>query len=62
MVAEIWVIVAAAVLLDDFAGGARLLGVGTGGVLAWFRAPLLVVIIAAAAVTAVVRALTGGAT
>jgi Branched-chain amino acid transport protein (AzlD) len=44
-----------------FAGWARVLGVGTAGVLAWFRAPLLVVIIAAAAVTALARAMFGPA-
>ena len=40
-----------------FAGLARPAGVLAGGVLAWRRAPFLVVVIAAAAVTAVARLL-----
>jgi branched-subunit amino acid transport protein len=40
-----------------FAGLARPAGVLVGGVLAWRRAPFLVVVIAAAAVTAVARLL-----
>jgi branched-subunit amino acid transport protein len=39
-----------------FAGWARPAGVVVGGVLAWRRAPFVVVVIAAAAVTAALRA------
>ena len=54
-------VMATTTLLQDhgFGGWARVLGVGTAGALAWFRAPLLVVIIAAAAVTASARAVFG---
>ncbi|GAA4847877.1 AzlD domain-containing protein [Saccharopolyspora rosea] len=38
-----------------FAGWARLAGVAVGGVLAWRRAPFVVVVVAAAAVTALLR-------
>jgi branched-subunit amino acid transport protein len=45
-------------LLDghDLAGVARPAGVVVGGVLAWRRAPFVVVVVAAAAVTALLRA------
>jgi branched-subunit amino acid transport protein len=39
----------------EFAGFARFAGVAVGGVLAWRRAPFVVVVPAAAAVTAVIR-------
>lgn len=54
-------VMATTALLQDqgFAGWARVLGVGAAGVLAWFRAPMLVVIIAAAVVTALARATFG---
>ncbi|MBN4927123.1 AzlD domain-containing protein [Hoyosella rhizosphaerae] len=42
---------------SGFAGWARFAGVVVGGILAWFRAPLLVVIVAAASVTAILRGL-----
>ncbi|AIJ25135.1 AzlD domain-containing protein [Amycolatopsis methanolica] len=38
-----------------FAGFARPIGVAVGGVLAWRKAPFLVVVVAAAAVTALLR-------
>ncbi|MER6072300.1 AzlD domain-containing protein [Streptomyces sp. NPDC001817] len=38
-----------------FAGFARSAGVLVGGVLAWFRAPFVVVVVGAAAVTALLR-------
>lgn len=38
-----------------FAGWARLAGVAVGGVLAWRRAPFVAVVVAAAAVTALLR-------
>jgi hypothetical protein len=40
-----------------FAGAARLVGVAVGGLLAWRRAPFAVVVVAAAATTAALRAL-----
>ncbi|MGP4019941.1 AzlD domain-containing protein [Saccharopolyspora sp. 5N708] len=40
-----------------FAGWARFAGVLVGGVLAWRRAPFVVVVVAAAAVTALLRLL-----
>lgn len=39
----------------DFAGPARPIGVAVGAVAAWLRAPLVVVIVAAAASTALLR-------
>jgi branched-subunit amino acid transport protein len=39
----------------SFAGAARLTGVAVGAVLAWRRAPFLVVLLAAAATTALLR-------
>lgn len=39
----------------DFAGYARPAGVAVGGLLAWRKAPILVVVIAAAATTALLR-------
>ncbi|MGH3444993.1 MAG: AzlD domain-containing protein [Nocardioidaceae bacterium] len=52
-------LVATSTVLDDngFAGVARLVGVGVGGVLAWRRAPFVVVVVAAAATAAVLRLL-----
>lgn len=52
-------LVATSTLLQDggFAGWARPAGVAAGGVLAWRRAPFLVVVLAAAAVTAGLRLL-----
>ena len=52
-------LVATATLVQGhgFAGVARLLGVAVGGVLAWRRAPFVVVVLAAAATTAVLRLL-----
>jgi branched-subunit amino acid transport protein len=56
-------LVAALIVKDTFASGqdltidARAAGVGVAAVLAWRRAPLIVVIVAGAVVTAVVRAL-----
>jgi branched-subunit amino acid transport protein len=52
-------LVASSALLQDggFAGWARPAGVAVGGVLAWRRAPFLVVVLAAAAVTAGLRLL-----
>lgn len=38
-----------------FAGWSRLAGVAVGGVLAWRRAPFVAVVVAAAAVTALLR-------
>lgn len=40
---------------QDFAGFARLAGVGVATILAWRKVPLIVVILAAAAVTAALR-------
>ncbi|MEU3982372.1 AzlD domain-containing protein [Streptomyces sp. NPDC026672] len=40
---------------DGFAGAARALGVLVGGVLAWLRAPFLVVVLAAAGTAALLR-------
>jgi branched-subunit amino acid transport protein len=40
-----------------FAGWARPAGVGVGGILAWRKAPFLVVVLTAAAVTALLRLL-----
>jgi len=42
---------------SGFAGWARLAGVLTGGLMAWFRVPLPLVVIAAGAVCALLRAL-----
>ncbi|WP_234036651.1 AzlD domain-containing protein [Rhodococcus sp. P-2] len=39
----------------DVAGPARVLGVVAGGICAWFRAPLVVVVIVAAGTTALLR-------
>lgn len=52
-------LVATAALLEgqDFAGYARPAGVAVGGLLAWRRAPFLVVVIAAAATAAGLRLL-----
>ena len=52
-------LVATATLVQGhgFAGVARLVGVAVGGVLAWRRAPFVVVVLAAAATTAVLRLL-----
>lgn len=51
--------VATSTLLEsgEFAGPARLAGVLVGGVLAWRRAPFLMVVLAAAGVTASLRLL-----
>ena len=55
-------LLAALVAINTFGSGrsltldARLLGVATGAVAIWRRAPVLVVIVAAAAVTAIARA------
>lgn len=38
-----------------FAGGSRIIGVAVGGVLAWRRAPFVLVVLAAAGVTAGLR-------
>ncbi|HEU5426306.1 MAG TPA: AzlD domain-containing protein [Actinocrinis sp.] len=43
-----------------FAGYARPVGVAVGGLLAWRKAPILVVVIAAAATTALLRLAFGG--
>jgi branched-subunit amino acid transport protein len=50
-------LIATATLLDgdQFAGWARPAGVAVGGILAWRRAPFVVVVLAAAAVTAGLR-------
>lgn len=50
-------LVASATLLQDggFAGFARPAGVAVGGILAWRRAPFIVVVLAAAAVAAGLR-------
>lgn len=52
-------LVATATLVQShgFAGFARLVGVAVGGVLAWRRAPFVVVVLAAAGTTAVLRLL-----
>lgn len=52
-------LVATATLVQGhgFAGFARLVGVAVGGVLAWRRAPFVVVVLAAAGTTAVLRLL-----
>ena len=52
-------LVATATLVQGhgFAGFARLAGVAVGGVLAWRRAPFVVVVVAAAGTTAVLRLL-----
>lgn len=52
-------LVATSALLEgnDFAGWARPAGVAVGGVLAWRRAPFLVVVVAAAATAAGLRLL-----
>lgn len=52
-------LVATAALMDghEFAGAARPAGVAVGGVLAWRRAPFVVVVLAAALTTAVLRLL-----
>ncbi len=54
--------VALSALLEggDFAGWERVTGVAVGGVLAWRRAPFVVVVLVAAATTAGLRALTPG--
>ncbi|KAB2584063.1 branched-chain amino acid transporter [Rhodococcus erythropolis] len=39
----------------DVAGPARMLGVVAGGICAWFKAPLVLVVIAAAGTTALLR-------
>jgi branched-subunit amino acid transport protein len=58
-------LLAALVVKDTFTTGqsivldARAVGVGVAAVLAWRRAPLVVVIVAGAVVTALVRALGG---
>ncbi|WP_155059833.1 AzlD domain-containing protein [Streptomyces blattellae] len=44
----------------DFAGWARPVGVVVGGVLAWRRAPFVVVVLGAAVTTAVLRAAGAG--
>ncbi|QGK69626.1 AzlD domain-containing protein [Allosaccharopolyspora coralli] len=51
--------VATSAVIEDggFAGVARFAGVAVGGLLAWFRAPFVVVVVAAAGITAAVRAL-----
>lgn len=54
-------LVAALIVKDTFASGqelvvdARVAGVGVAAVLAWRRAPLIVIIVSGAAVTALVR-------
>lgn len=48
---------AALVEAQEFVGWARPLGVAAGGILAWRRAPFVVVVIVAAAVAAVLRLL-----
>ncbi len=52
-------LVLTAALMDghEFAGVARPAGVAVGGLLAWRRAPFVVVVLAAAATTAVLRIL-----
>ena len=52
-------LVATATLVDGhgFAGFARLGGVAVGGLMAWRRAPFVLVVVAAAATTAVLRLL-----
>jgi branched-subunit amino acid transport protein len=52
-------LIATATLVEaqEFVGWARPLGVAVGGVLAWRKAPFVVVVIAAAAVAAVLRLL-----
>jgi branched-subunit amino acid transport protein len=52
-------LIATATLVEaqEFVGWARPLGVAVGGVLAWRRAPFVVVVIAAAGVAAVLRLL-----
>lgn len=52
-------LVATAALIEarDFAGFARPAGVAVGGVLAWRKAPFVVVVLAAAATAAVLRLL-----
>ena len=40
---------------DGFAGWARVLGVGVAGLLIWRRAPFVVVVVGAAAATALLR-------
>ena len=52
-------LVATAALYEskDFAGYARPIGVGVGGVLAWRRAPFVLVVVAAAATAAGLRLL-----
>jgi branched chain amino acid efflux pump len=58
-------LLAALVAINTFATGqqltvdARVLGVAAAGVAIWRRAPVLVVVIVAAAVTALARAVTG---
>jgi branched-subunit amino acid transport protein len=46
---------AALVEAQEFVGWARPIGVAVGGVLAWRRAPFVVVVVAAAGTTAVLR-------
>ncbi len=48
---------AALVEAQEFVGWARPIGVAVGGVLAWRRAPLVVVVLAAAATAAILRLL-----
>ncbi len=58
-------LLAALVAINTFGSGeqltvdARVLGVAAAGVAIWRRAPVLVVVIVAAAVTAIARAVTG---
>ena len=58
-------LISALVMKDTFSNGqhlqidARLAGMATAALLAWRKAPLIVVIVAGAAVTAVVRHLAG---
>ena len=52
-------LVATATFFDGhaFAGPSRVIGVGVGAVLAWRRAPFVLVVVAAAATAAVLRLL-----
>lgn len=51
------VVTAAVLEVGAFAGTARIVGVAVGGVLAWRRAPFVLVVVAAAGTTAGLRAL-----
>ncbi|RCW43914.1 branched-subunit amino acid transport protein AzlD [Halopolyspora algeriensis] len=55
-----FVVTSALIESGDFAGWARVSGVAVGGVLAWCRAPFVVVVLAAAATTGCLRLLLPG--